>query len=97
MKIMSLVHHSKLRRFRLNVDELHTLEDVKKILHMFDIRIQSDSPAWEEVGQYFTIEVVPKGYIRLLEKIGHEGIAELDYHEIEEQARELLDEDEKTD
>ena len=34
--------------------------------------------------------------MKLLQKIGHEGIAELHYHEIEQQALELLNEDEKT-
>ena len=60
------------------------------------IRIDTDNPEWENVEDYFKLEIVPKGYFKLLEKIGHEGIAELHYHEIEQQSLELLNDDEKT-
>ena len=84
-------YHPKVRRFKLNVDRLETLDDVKKML---DIRLQTDNPVWEEVGQFFTTECVPKGYMKLRHKIGDEGIAELHYHEIESEAKKLLDEEE---
>ena len=89
-------NHPKVRRFKLCVNELETLDDVKKILDVLDIRIKTDNPVWEEVGQFFKLEIVPKGYMKLREKIGDEGIAELHYHEIEKEAKKLLDEDEKT-
>lgn len=93
---MSKVNHPKTRRFELCADKIETLEDVKKILNSMHIRIDTDNPEWEKVEDYFCLEVVPKGYFKLLEKIGHEGIAELHYHEIEQQSLELLNKDEKT-
>lgn len=92
---MTKTHHPKTRRFQLCIDKVETLEDVKKILSSMHIRIDTDNPEWEKVEDYFCLEVVPKGYFKLLEKIGHEGIAELHYHQIEQQALELLNEDEK--
>ena len=89
------VNHLKVRRFKLSVDTIETLDDVKKILDLLDIRIQTDNPIWEEVGQFFKLECIPKGYMKLRDKIGDKGIAELHYHEIEQQALELLNEDEK--
>ena len=86
-------NHPKVRRFKLSVDELETLDDVKKILDLLDIRLQTDNPVWEEVGQFFKLECVPKGYMKLRQKIGDEGIAELHYHEIEREAKKLLDEE----
>ena len=88
------VNHPKVRRFKLSVDELETLDDVKKILDLLDIRLQTDNPIWEEVGQFFTLECVPKGYMKLRDKIGDEGIAELNYDEIEREAKKLLNEEE---
>ena len=85
------VNHPKVRRFKLSVDKLETLDDVKKILDLLDIRLQTDNPVWEEVGQFFKLECVPKGYLKLHEKIGDEGIAELDYFEIERECKKLLD------
>lgn len=87
------VNHPKVRRFKLCVDELETLDDVKKILNLLDIRIQTDNPIWKEVGQFFKLECVPKGYIKLRDKIGDKGISELHYHEIEREAKKLLDEE----
>ena len=87
------VNHSKVRKFKLSVDTLETLDDVKKILDLLDIRLQTDNPIWEEVGQFFKLECVPKGYMKLYKKIGAEGIAELHYHEIEREAKKLLDEE----
>jgi len=89
---MSKVNHPKTRRFQLCVDKIETLEDIKKILDIMKVRIDTDNPDWEKVEDYFCLEVVPKGYLKLLRKIGYEGIAELHYHEIEQQALELLNE-----
>lgn len=93
---MSKVNHPKTRRYELCVDKLETLEDIKKVLSVMHIRIETDNPAWEEVEEYFCLEVVPKGYMKLLDKIGWEGIAELHYHEIEQQASALLKEESET-
>jgi len=89
---MSKVNHPKTRRFQLCVDRIETLEDVKKILDVMKFRIDTDNTEWGNVEDYFCLEVVPRGYMKLLEKIGHEGIAELHYHEIEQQAAALLQE-----
>ena len=89
------LNNTKIRRFQLCVDKLETLEDVKKVLNAMKIRIDTDNLDYESVKDYFCLEIVPKGYFKLLEKIGHEGIAELHYHEIEQQALELLNENEK--
>ena len=89
-----LVNHPKIRILKLNVDNLETLDDVKKILDVLNIRIQTDNPLWEEVGEFFTTECVPKGYIKLHNKIGPEEIAKLHYHEIERECKKLLDEEE---
>ena len=56
------------------------------------IRIDTDNPEWDNVSEYFCLEVVPKGFIELLKEIGWEGIAELHYHEIEQRASALLKE-----
>ena len=83
-------YHPKTRRMKLDVDKLETLDDVKKILDLLDIRVNTDIDTWEEIGYFFTIECVPRGYMKLYEKIGSEGIAELDYYEIEVEAKKLL-------
>ena len=93
---MSKINHPKTRRLELCVDKIETLEDVKKVLKTMHIRIDTDHPEWEEVEDYFCLEVVPKGYFKLLEKIGHEGIAELHYHEMEQKASALLKEKSET-
>jgi hypothetical protein len=89
--------HPKIRRYELCIDKIETLEDVKKILDSMHIRIDTDNPSWEKVEQYFCLEVVPKGYLKLLEKIGWEGIAELNYGEIEVEASKLLEQCENND
>ena len=88
------VNHPKTRRFKLSIDTIETLDDVKKILDLLDIRLQTDNPVWEEVGQFFTYECVPRGYMKLRQKIGDDEIAKLHYHEIEIEAKKLLDEEE---
>lgn len=89
---MSKVNHPKTRRYQLCVDKIETLEDVKKVLDVMKIRIETDNPEWDNVSEYFCLEVVPKGYKKLLDKIGWEEIAELHFHEIEQQADALLEE-----
>lgn len=89
-----VTNHPKVRKFKLCVDRIETLDDVKKILDALDIRIMTDNPIWEEVGQFFKLECVPKGYIKLHNKIGDEGISKLHYHEIERESKKLLDEEE---
>ena len=42
-----------LRTFKLSIDTIETLDDVKKILDLLDIRLQTDNPVWEKVGQFF--------------------------------------------
>jgi hypothetical protein len=82
--------HPKTRRFKLDSERLETLDDVKKILELLDIRIDSNNPAYDNVWEFFSTEVVPRGYMPLRKKIGDEGIAKLHYHEIEEAANKLL-------
>ncbi len=86
------INHPKVRRYKLCVDKLETLDDIKKILDLLDIRLQTDNPVWEEVGQFFKLECVPKGYMKLLEKIGSDEIAKLHYDEIERECKKLLNE-----
>jgi len=93
---MSKVNHPKTRRFQLCVDKIETLEDVKKVLDAMNIRIDTNNPEWDNVSEYSCLEIVPKGYMKLLEKIGWDGIAELHYHEIEQQASALLKEESET-
>ena len=86
-------YHPKTRRMKLDVNKLETLDDVKKILDLLDIRVNTDINTWEEIGYFFNIECVPKGYMKLREKIGEEGVAELDYYEIERECKKLLAEE----
>ena len=80
------------RRYQLCADRLKTLDDVKKILDMMQIRIQTDDDRYDEVKDYFCLEVVPKGYFKLLEKNGWEGIANMNFDEMEIEAAKLLNE-----
>lgn len=92
---MSKNNHPKTRRYQLCVDKIETLDDVKKILDVMKIRIDTNNPEWDNVSDYFCLEVVPKGYKKLLNKIGWEEIAKLHYNEIEHQAFQLLDKNEE--
>ena len=56
------------------------------VLNVMKIRIDTDNPLYESVKDYFCLEIVPRGYFKLLEKIGQEGINNLHFHEIEQQA-----------
>ena len=80
------------RHYQLCVDKLETLDDVKKILDKLQLRIQTDDPDYEEVKDYFCLEVVPRGYMKLLEKVGYEGIADMNWDEMEIEASKLLSE-----
>lgn len=85
-----------LRRFELCTDRLETLEDVKKILKAMQIRIDTDNSLYEELKDYFTIEVVPRGYIKVLEKVGYQEINKMTLEEIAQMGSELLNEEEQT-
>jgi len=85
-----------LRRFELCTERLETLEDVKKVLKAMHIRIDTDNPYYEELEYYFSTEVVPKGYMKVLEKVGYEKINTMTLEEIEKMGLELLNENEET-
>ena len=93
MKQKVKLDHPKTRRFKLNIDTLETLDDIKKILDVLDLRINSNDPLYEKMWPYFNIECVPRGYIKLHEKIGEEGISKLHYHEIEKECKKLLEDE----
>lgn len=82
------------KRYQLTIDKIETLEDVKKILDMLQLRIDTDNPLYEEVKDYFGLEVVPRGYMKLLEKVGYEGIANMNWDEMEIEASKLLENEE---
>jgi len=52
---MAKVHHPKTRRFELCVDKIETLEDIKKILDIMKVRIDTDNPDWEKAEDYFCL------------------------------------------
>jgi hypothetical protein len=85
-----------LRRFELCVERLETLEDIKKILKSMHIRIDTNNTYYEELKHYFSTEVVPRGYIKVLEKVGYEKINTMTWEEIEKMGLELLIENEET-
>ena len=82
------------RRFELCTERLETLEDVIKILKALQIRIDTDNPYYEELEYYFSTEVVPKGYIKVLQKVGYEQINKMTLEEIEKMGLELLENEE---
>ena len=83
------------RRFELCTERLETLEDVKKILKALRIRLDTDNPLYEELEYYFSIEVVPRGYIKVLEKVGYEEIGKMTLDEIAQMGSELLSQNEE--
>jgi|DEB0MinimDraft_6_1074348.scaffolds.fasta_scaffold28682_2 hypothetical protein len=85
------------RRYKLCADKIESLEDVKKIFALMDLRIQTDDPEYDQVKQYFCLEIVPRGYIKLIEKVGYEGIANMNWNEMESEASKLLNEIEQQD
>jgi len=82
-----------LRRFQLCVERIETLEDVKKVLNAMQIRIDTDNPYYEELEHYFSTEVVPKGYLKVLDAVGYEKIGTMTLEEIEEMGAKLLQEE----
>jgi hypothetical protein len=84
------------RRFELCTERLKTIKDIKKILKALQIRIDTDNPLYEELSYYFSTEVVPRGYLLVLEKVGYDGIANMTYDEIAQMGSELLNQNEQT-
>ena len=84
------------RRFELCTERLKTIKDIKKVLKALQIRIDTDNPLYEELEYYFSTEVVPRGYIKVLEKLGYEGIANMTWNEIARMGSELLNQNEET-
>ena len=83
------------RRFELCTERLETLEDVKKVLKTLQIRLDTDNPLYEELEDYFATEVVPRGYIKVLEKVGYEEIGKMSWDEIAQMGSELLNQNEE--
>lgn len=90
-----MIKKQPVRRFELCTERLQTLEDVKKILKALQIRIDTDNPLYEELEYYFSTEVVPLGYLKVLEVVGYEKINTMTWEEIAKMGLELL-ENEKT-
>jgi hypothetical protein len=84
------------RRYELCTERLETLEDVKKVLKALQIRIDTDNPLYKELEEYFVVEVVPRGYVKLMDTIGHEEIAKMTYEEMEQRIFVLFNENEET-
>ena len=82
-------------KFQLCTERLETLEDVIKILKAMQIRIDTDNPLYEELEYYFSTEVVPRGYIKVLEKVGYEEIGKMTLDEIAQMGSELLNKNEE--
>ena len=83
------------RRFELCTERLETLEDVIKIIKTMQIRIDTDNPLYEELEYYFSTEVVPRGYIKVLDKMGYEEIGKMSWDEIAQMGSELLSQNEE--
>jgi hypothetical protein len=77
------------KRFELCTERLKTLEDVKKILKVLRIRLDTDNPLYEELEYYFSTEVIPPGYLKLHEKVG-DDIYKMSYDEIVQKGLQLL-------
>jgi hypothetical protein len=84
-----------IRRFELCTERLETIEDISKILKALQIRIDTDNPLYEELSYYFSTEVVPIGYFKVLETVGYEGIANMTYEEIAQMGSELLNQNQE--
>jgi hypothetical protein len=82
------------RRFEFCTERLESLEDVKKVLKALQIRIDTDNPLYEELEYYFSTEVVPRGYVKVLEEVGYEKINQMTLEEIEQRGLELLQNEE---
>jgi hypothetical protein len=77
------------RFYQLDPDKIETIEDVRKVLGAVKLRIDTDHYMFDELVEYFTTEVVPKGYIPLLSAIGSERVAKMTFEEMEEKIIEL--------
>ena len=84
------------RRYELCTERLKTIKDIKKVLKALQIRIDTDNPFYEELEYYFSTEVVPRGYLLVLEKVGYDEIANMTYEEIAQMGSELLNQNEQT-
>jgi hypothetical protein len=84
------------RRFELCTERIKTIKDIKKVLKALQIRLDTDNPLYEELEYYFSTEVVPRGYIKVLEKVGYDEIANMTYEEIAQMGSELFNENEET-
>ena len=84
------------RRYELCTERLKTIKDIKKVLKALQIRIDTNNPLYEELEYYFSTEVVPRGYLLVLEKVGYDEIANMTYEEIAQMGSELLNQNEKT-
>ena len=83
------------RRFELCTERLKTIKDIKKVLKALQIRIDTDNPLYEELEYYFSTEVVPRGYIKVLEKVGYKQISKMTLEEIAQMGSELLNKNEQ--
>ena len=82
------------KRYQLCIERIETLEDVKKILNAMQIRLDAEDPLFEELSHYFSVEVVPPGYLKVYEKVG-DKIYEMSVEEIIQMGSKLL-QNEKT-
>lgn len=78
------------RRFELCTERLKTIKDIKKVLKALQIRIDTDNPLYEELKEYFVVEVVPPGYLKIYEKVGPDEIHKMSMEEIAKMGLELL-------
>jgi hypothetical protein len=78
------------RRYELCTERLETLDDIKKVLKALQIRIDTDNPLYEELEYYFSTEVVPPGYLKVLEVVGYDELGKMTYEEIAKRGIELL-------
>ena len=82
-----------IRRFELCTERLKTVKDIKKVLKALQIRLDTDNSLYEELEYYFSTEVIPRGYIKVLEKVGCEEIEKMSWNEIAQMGSELLNEE----
>ena len=83
------------RRFELCTERLKTIKDIKKVLKALQIRIDTDNPLYEELEYYFSTEVVPPGYFKVLEEVKYEEIGKMTWDEIAQMGSELLNQNEE--
>jgi len=86
------MNEKPIRSFELDISKVETLDDVKKVLDLLQIRIETDHPSYEKLKNYFTTEVVPLGYAQLLNVVGEEKINKMSYDEMIEKINALQNE-----